>query len=186
MLMAPERAAEEAVKAARKEQEELEERVVEAPLLCISITNEIANQLNLSPMVSTNTSSHKTNFTVSVDGINNVSTGISASDRWHTVQTIINKNSNENDLAKPGHMFPLIAKKGGVLQRAGHTEAAMDLAKIAGLKASSLLVEIVDEDGSMARKSRLEEISNKYNLPMITIAELIEYRRKHEKLVEEL
>ena len=137
-------------------------------------------------MVATNTSTHETNFTVSVDGVKNVSTGISASDRWHTIQTIINKQSNENDLAKTGHMFPLIAKDGGVLQRAGHTEAAIDLAKLTGLKPVSLLVEIVDDDGSMARKTRLEEISRKHNLPMISIAELIEYRRKHEKLVEEL
>jgi len=155
-------------------------------LLCVSITNKIAKQLNLSPMVSTNTSSHETNFTVSVDGISNVSTGISASDRWNTVQTIINEKSNENDLAKPGHMFPLIAKKGGVLRRAGHTEAAMDLAKLAGLKPSSLLVEIVDDDGTMARKDSLSKISKKFGMKIISISDLIQYRRQHDNLVEEI
>ncbi|SVB36673.1 uncharacterized protein METZ01_LOCUS189527, partial [marine metagenome] len=94
--------------------------------------------------------------------------------------------STPNDLGRPGHMFPLVAKEGGVLQRAGHTEAAIDLARLAGLKPASLLVEIVDEDGTMARRPRLETISEKHNLPLITIADLIEYRRKHEKLIEEL
>ena len=106
-------------------------------LLCISINNDTANQLHLTPMVSDNTSSHETNFTVSVDAIKNTSTGISAKDRWHTIQTIINDKSTKGDLARPGHMFPLVAKDGGVLQRAGHTEAAMDLAKLAGLKPSA-------------------------------------------------
>ena len=155
-------------------------------LICVPITQACSNRLNLGPMVLDNTSIHETNFTVSVDAKKNTTTGISAKDRWETIQVILNANSIPTDLGRPGHMFPLVAKEGGVLQRAGHTEAAIDLAKLTGLTPVSLLVEIVDEDGSMARKSRLEQISKKYNLPMITIAELIEYRRKHEKLVEEL
>ena len=103
-------------------------------LLCISITNETAQRLDLSPMVSSNTSNHETNFTVSVDAIKNATTGISAKDRWETVKILASDNSTPKDLARPGHMFPLIAKDGGVLQRAGHTEAALDLAKLAGLK----------------------------------------------------
>ena len=155
-------------------------------LLCISINNDTANQLHLTPMVSDNTSSHETNFTVSVDAIKNTSTGISAKDRWHTIQTIINDKSTKGDLARPGHMFPLVAKDGGVLQRAGHTEAAMDLAKLAGLKPSALLVEIVDDDGSMARKPSLLKIAKKYNMKVISISDLIAYRKKYDKLVEQI
>ena len=155
-------------------------------LICMPITLGHSNRLHLRPMVSDNTSIHKTNFTVSVDAKKNTSTGISANDRWQTVQAILDENSTPNDLGRPGHMFPLVAKGGGVLQRAGHTEAAIDLARLAGLKPASLLVEIVDEDGTMARRPRLETISEKHNLPLITIADLIEYRRKHEKLIEEL
>ena len=131
-------------------------------LICMSITQEHSNRLHLSPMVSDNTSIHETNFTVSVDAKKNTSTGISAKDRWQTVQVMLDENSTPNDLGRPGHMFPLVAKEGGVLQRAGHTEASIDLARIAGLKPASLLVEIVDEDGTMARRSRLEKISKKY------------------------
>ena len=151
-------------------------------LLCISISNTTAKRLHLNPMVSSNTSSHETNFTVSVDAIKNSTTGISASDRWETVQVIIDENSKSSDLARPGHMFPLVSKDGGVLQRAGHTEASLDLARLAGLKPASLLVEIVDEDGKMARGKRLKEISKEYGLTLITIADLIEYRRFREKL----
>ena len=155
-------------------------------LICMAIPTEYSQRLNLSPMVSDNTASHQTNFTVSVDAVNNTTTGISAMDRWQTVQVIIDENSRPGDLARPGHMFPITAKEGGILQRAGHTEAAVDLARLAGIKPSALLVEIIDEDGSMARRPKLEKLAEKHNLPLITIAELIEYRRKHEKLVEEL
>tara|TARA_Y100000031_G_C8219511_1_gene385139 strand:- start:990 stop:1865 length:876 start_codon:yes stop_codon:yes gene_type:complete len=99
---------------------------------------------------------------------------------------MLDEKSNPGDLGRPGHMFPLVAKEGGVLQRAGHTEASIDLARLAGLKPAALLVEIVDDDGTMARRPKLEKISEEYNLPLITIADLIEFRRKHEKLVEEL
>jgi len=155
-------------------------------LLCISINNETAQKLDLTPMVSSNTSSHETNFTVSVDDIKNSTTGISANDRWQTVQVIVNDNSKPEDLARPGHMFPLIAKDGGVLQRAGHTEAALDLAKLANLKPSALLVEIIDDDGEMARKDSLSNIAEKFNLKIISISDLIKYRRKNERLVQEI
>ena len=155
-------------------------------LICMAIPSEYSQRLKLSPMVSENTAIHQTNFTVSVDAKINISTGISAHDRWETVQVILNENSRPDDLARPGHMFPLTAKDGGVLQRAGHTEAAVDLANIAGMKPASLLVEIIDEDGSMARMPKLKNLAEKHELPLITIADLIEYRRKHDKLVEEL
>ena len=155
-------------------------------LICITIDQECSKRLDLSLMVQDNTSLHNTNFTVSVDAVKNVTTGISAQDRWETVQVILDENSTPDSLCRPGHMFPLIAKDGGVLQRAGHTEASLDLANLAGLKPASLLVEIVDEDGQMARGKRLIEISKQYDLTLITIADLIKYRRVREKLVEEI
>ena len=155
-------------------------------LLCISINNQTAQKLELTPMVNSNTTSHGTNFTVSVDAIKNSTTGISANDRWQSVQVIINDESKPEDLARPGHMFPLVAKDGGVLQRAGHTEAALDLARLANLKPSGLLVEIVDEDGSMARKESLFNIAEKFNLKIISISDLIKYRKKTERLVQEI
>ena len=155
-------------------------------LICMAIPAEYSHRLKLSQMVPDNTAIHQTNFTVSVDAVNNTSTGISAMDRWQTVQVIIDEKSKPEDLGRPGHMFPLTAKDGGILQRAGHTEAGVDLARMAGIKPAALLVEIIDEDGSMARRPKLEKLAEKHNLPLITIADLIEYRRKHEKLVEEL
>jgi len=133
-----------------------------------------------------NTALYETNFTISVDAVKNVTTGISSADRWETVQVLLNENAKPSDLGRPGHMFPLMAKDGGVLQRAGHTEASVDLAILAGLKPAALLVEIVDDDGTMARGERLAEIANQHNLTLITIADLIEYRRKKEELVDEL
>lgn len=155
-------------------------------LICVSITEDRSEELKLGLMVSSNTSAHETNFTVSVDAKDNISTGISAKDRWQTIQVINDREASPQDLARPGHMFPLIAKSGGVLRRAGHTEASVDIARLAGCSPCALLVEIVDEDGSMARLDRLEEISKEHNLRLISIAELIEYRRKKEKLVSEL
>ena len=155
-------------------------------LLCITIDKECSERLDLSLMVQDNTSLHSTNFTVSVDAIKNVTTGISAKDRWETVQVILDEESTPDLLCRPGHMFPLIAKDGGVLQRAGHTEASLDLARLANLKPASLLVEIVDEDGKMARGKRLKEISEQYGLTLISIADLIQYRRFREKLIEEI
>ena len=155
-------------------------------LICTSITSKKAKELSLNPMVANNTEHQRTNFTVSVDAKEGITTGISAKDRWTTLQVLLDDDSKPHDLVRPGHMFPLIAKDGGVLQRAGHTEAAVDLPRLAGLKPSSILVEIVDEDGTMARRDSLEKISKKFGLKIISISDLIEYRRKYDKLVEEI
>tara|TARA_B100000941_G_scaffold159965_1_gene113765 strand:+ start:29388 stop:30614 length:1227 start_codon:yes stop_codon:yes gene_type:complete len=155
-------------------------------LICMSISNNCAQKLKLSPMVSSSTAVHETNFTVSVDAIKNATTGISANDRWQTVQVLMDDNSKPEDLGRPGHMFPLIAKEGGVLQRAGHTEAAMDLSILSGLKPGALLVEIVNDDGTMARMPELKIIAKKYNLSLISISDLIKYRRENDKIVEEI
>ena len=155
-------------------------------LICTSISSQRAKELNLNPMVANNTEQHNTNFTVSVDAKDNITTGISAKDRWQTLQVLLNDNSKPEDLVRPGHMFPLIAKDGGVLQRAGHTEASIDLCKLANLSPVGVIVEIVDEDGTMARGQKLVEISEKYNLSIISVQDLIAYRNDREKLVEEL
>ena len=155
-------------------------------LICTSLTSERAKKLKLAPMVENNTEHQKTNFTVSVDAKENITTGISAKDRWQTLQVLLDSKSKSSDLVRPGHMFPLIAKDGGVLQRAGHTEACVDLAKLANHSSMGLLVEIVDEDGTMARMDRLKQISKEHNLSIISIADLIEYRRSNEKLVDEV
>ena len=155
-------------------------------LICTSISSKRAKELNLNPMVANNTEQHNTNFTVSVDAKDNITTGISAKDRWQTLQVLLNDNSKPEDLVRPGHMFPLIAKDGGVLQRAGHTEASIDLCKLANLSPVGVIVEIVDEDGTMARGQKLVEISEKYNLSIISVQDLIAYRNDREKLVEEL
>jgi len=155
-------------------------------LICTSISAKRAKELNLKPMVANNTEQHKTNFTVSVDAKDNITTGISAKDRWQTLQVLLDGNSKPEDLVRPGHMFPLIAKDGGVLQRAGHTEASIDLCKLANLNPLGMIVEIVDEDGTMARGQKLVEISQKYNLSIISVQDLISYRNEREKLVEEL
>ena len=155
-------------------------------LICTSISSKRAKELNLNPMVANNTEQHNTNFTVSVDAKDNITTGISAKDRWQTLQVLLNDDSKPEDLVRPGHMFPLIAKDGGVLQRAGHTEASIDLCKLANLSPVGVIVEIVDEDGTMARGQKLVEISEKHNLSIISVQDLIAYRNDREKLVEEL
>ena len=155
-------------------------------LICTSISSKRAKELDLNPMVTDNTENQKTNFTVSVDAKNGITTGISAQDRWQTLQVLLSDKSIPDDLARPGHMFPLIAKDGGVLQRAGHTEASIDLCKLADLDPIALIVEIVDEDGTMARGDKLVEIAKKYNLSIISVQDLISYRNDREKLVEEL
>ncbi|UCH63184.1 MAG: bifunctional 3,4-dihydroxy-2-butanone-4-phosphate synthase/GTP cyclohydrolase II [Fidelibacterota bacterium] len=158
-------------------------------LICVPLTKERAQQLRLPPMVPRNTALHETAFTVSVDAVEKTATGISAQDRWQTLQVLLDPNAQSQDLARPGHMFPLVAKPGGVLQRAGHTEASVDLARLAiaeetDAQPMALLVEIVDEDGSMARGEKLEAIAKKYGLKIISVAEIIAYRRTREKLVE--
>ena len=152
-------------------------------MLCIAITKERAKELDLEFMVRENTALHETPFTVSVDAKDGTTTGISAYDRSHTIRKIIDLATKPDDLAKPGHVFPLIAEKGGVLKRAGHTEAAVDLARLAGLKPSGVLCEIMAEDGTMARGDKLIDFKNKYNLKLINIADLIEYRTRKEILV---
>ncbi len=155
-------------------------------LICASVTEERCMELNLQPMVVDNTSLHETAFMVSVDLLGHgCTTGISAQDRSKTIQALINKDTKPEDLGRPGHIFPLRAKKGGVLRRAGHTEATIDLARLAGFEPAGALVEIMNEDGSMARLPELKEIAIKFNLKIISIKDLIEYRLQTETLIKE-
>lgn len=152
-------------------------------LICVSMTPERLNELDLHMMVAENTATLGTNFTVSVDAKRNIATGISAHDRAETIRQLLAPETRPSDLARPGHIFPLRAQEGGVLTRAGHTEAVVDLARIAGLYPAGVLCEIMDEDGSMARVPKLMEIAREFNLKIITIRDLIEFRRHKEKLV---
>ncbi|MCK5879761.1 MAG: bifunctional 3,4-dihydroxy-2-butanone-4-phosphate synthase/GTP cyclohydrolase II [Holophagae bacterium] len=152
-------------------------------LVCVAVTAERASELELEPMVQKNTARHSTAFTESVDAVVGTTTGISASDRSRTIQAIVNPVARPEDLARPGHIFPLVAKKGGVLKRAGHTEASVDLARLAGLTPSGVLCEIMNEDGTMARLPQLTEMAENISIPIITIADLIAYRSRYEKLV---
>jgi len=154
-------------------------------LICASITEERCAELRLQPMVADNTSLHETAFTVSIDLLGHgCTTGISAHDRSKTIQALIDPEIRAEDLGRPGHIFPLKAKTGGVLRRAGHTEATIDLARLAGFEPAGVLVEIMNEDGSMARLPQLMEIAEKFNLKIISIKDLIEYRLKTETLIE--
>ncbi|CAN5118013.1 bifunctional 3,4-dihydroxy-2-butanone-4-phosphate synthase/GTP cyclohydrolase II [soil metagenome] len=153
-------------------------------LICVPVSNERAEQLGLQRMVAQNREMYRTDFTVSVDAAHGVTTGISAHDRAATIQTIANPKSVPEDLVQPGHIFPLRAKEGGVLRRAGHTEAAVDLARLAGLQPAGVLCEILHDDGTMARLPELMEFRKKHNLRVCTIQSLIAYRRMREKLVE--
>ncbi len=155
-------------------------------LICASVTEERCMELNLQPMVVDNTSLHETAFMVSVDLLGHgCTTGISAHDRSKTIQALINKDTKPEDLGRPGHIFPLRAKKGGVLRRAGHTEATIDLARLAGFEPAGALVEIMNEDGSMARLPELKEIALKFDLKIISIKDLIAYRLQTETLIKE-
>ena len=155
-------------------------------LICAAITEQRCAELDLKPMVSDNTSLHETAFTVSIDLLGNgCTTGISAYDRSKTILALISKDTKPEDLGRPGHIFPLKAKNGGVLRRAGHTEATTDIASLAGFEAAGVLVEIMNEDGSMARLPELKEIAVKFDLKIITIKDLIAYRLKHETLIKE-
>ena len=155
-------------------------------LICTPLTEERCAELKLHPMVSDNTSLHETAFTVSIDLLGHgCSTGISAHDRSKTILSLVNKDTKPDDLGRPGHIFPLKAKKGGVLRRTGHTEATIDLARLAGFEPAGVLVEIMNEDGSMARLPQLKEIAAKFDLKIISIKDLIEYRLKTETLIEE-
>lgn len=153
-------------------------------LVCVPISNERAEQLGLQRMVAQNRELYKTDFTVSVDAARGVTTGISAYDRATTILAIANPKSSPEDLVQPGHVFPLRAKDGGVLRRAGHTEAAVDLARLAGLQPAGVLCEILHDDGTMARLPELMEFRKKHGLRICTIQSLIAYRRLREKLVE--
>ncbi len=154
-------------------------------LICVSVTKETANKLELNPMVNANTSSYETAFTVSVDAAN-ASTGISAGERDDTIKILANPVSKPHELVRPGHIFPLIAKDGGVLVRTGHTEGSVDLCKLAGFNGEAVICEIMKEDGTMARRDDLDIFAKKHNMKQIYISDLVEYRLSHEKLVEEI
>ena len=151
-------------------------------LVCVPMEESRIDELELPPMVEKNTDSHETAFTVSVDH-KDTTTGISAAERALTVQKLVEPNTLAKDFQRPGHIFPLKAKIGGVLRRAGHTEAAVDLAKLAGLNPAGVICEIIKEDGSMARLPELREFAKEYNLKIISIEDLIKYRKKKDKLI---
>ena len=153
-------------------------------LICLTLTRERCKQLKLPLMVSDTNDKHGTNFTVSIEAAEGVTTGISAYDRAHTVRTAVAPNAAPQDIVQPGHIFPLMAQPGGVLTRAGHTEAGCDLARMAGLEPASVIVEILNEDGTMARRPDLEKFAAEHGLKMGTVADLIHYRIKNEKTIE--
>jgi 3,4-dihydroxy 2-butanone 4-phosphate synthase/GTP cyclohydrolase II len=153
-------------------------------LICLCLTEERADELALRPMTEHNEAPLGTAFTVSVEAREGVTTGISAADRSHTIQVAIHPDSTPHDLVQPGHVFPLRARPGGVLERIGQTEAAVDLARLAGLNPSGVVCEIMNDDGTMARVGDLAPYCERHGLKMITVADLVEYRRRHEKLVE--
>ncbi|MBU8878758.1 bifunctional 3,4-dihydroxy-2-butanone-4-phosphate synthase/GTP cyclohydrolase II [Bacillus sp. FJAT-29790] len=152
-------------------------------LICTPISEALAEKLELIPMVETNTDSHGTAFTVSIDH-KETSTGISAYERAFTIEKMLDENAKPSEFSRPGHIFPLIAKEGGVLRRAGHTEAAVDLARLAGAKPAGIICEIMKDDGTMARVDDLKKVAKNFDLKMITIQQLIEYRLKNDSLVK--
>lgn len=154
-------------------------------LICTPVTRQRAFELKLDRMVLDNTESHETAFTISVDARKGTSTGISAGDRSNTIMTLIDSDAKPDDFRRPGHIFPLIGAEGGVLRRAGHTEASIDIARLAGLKPAGVICEIMNEDGSMARLPDLIHVAKRFNMKLITIKDLIAYRMKHESLVKE-
>ncbi|MDE1314779.1 3,4-dihydroxy-2-butanone-4-phosphate synthase [Vibrio aestuarianus] len=153
-------------------------------LICLTMTKERCQRLGLPPMVQDNNAQYTTNFTVSIEAAEGVTTGISAADRAVTVQAAVAKDAKASDLVQPGHIFPLAAQEGGVLTRAGHTEAGCDLARLAGLEPASVIVEILNEDGSMARRPDLEVFAEQHGVKLGTIADLIEYRNNTETTIE--
>lgn len=155
-------------------------------LICLTLTSERCQQLRLPLMVNENKTTHSTNFTVSIEAATGVSTGISAADRARTVQCAVAPDAKAEDLVQPGHIFPIMAKPGGVLNRAGHTEAGCDLARLAGVEPAAVIVEILNEDGSMARRPDLEVFAQQHNLKIGTIADLIHYRIQHENTLERI
>jgi 3,4-dihydroxy 2-butanone 4-phosphate synthase/GTP cyclohydrolase II len=155
-------------------------------LICLTLTEQRTRQLNLSPMVQVNGTAHGTNFTVSIEAAEGVTTGISAADRARTIQVAVARNARPEDLVQPGHIFPLTARPGGVLMRAGHTEAGCDLAQLAGLTPASVICEILKDDGTMARLPDLVGFGREHGLKIGTIADLIHYRSANESLIERL
>ena len=156
-------------------------------LICTPLSEKRCEELELNLMVSNNTVLHETQFTVSVDLIGNgCTTGISVHDRAKTIKALVSADTKSADLGRPGHIFPLRAKKGGVLRRTGHTEAAIDLARLAGFQSAGILVEILNEDGSMARLPQLVEVAKKFDLKIISIEQLIQYRLKHDSLIDRI
>ncbi len=154
-------------------------------LMCVSLTDERCQALGLEMMVNQNTTSHETPFTVSVDLLGNgCTTGISASDRSKTIQALVDPSTQPSDLGRPGHIFPLKSRTEGVLRRTGHTEASMDFARLAGFQPSGVLIEVLNEDGSMARLPDLRKLADKHNLKLVTIKDLIEYRLAKESLIK--
>ncbi len=154
-------------------------------LICLAMEQEQADRMNLSLMVSNTNAKFKTNFTVSIEAAEGVTTGISAYDRAHTIRTAINPNVGPDDIHTPGHVFPLIARKGGLLVRAGHTEASVDLARMAGLHPSGVICEIMNDDGTMARMPELRAFAHRHGLKLGTIADIIRHRLQHDSLVRE-
>jgi len=155
-------------------------------LICLPIIGQRLDELGIPLMVANNTSHYSTAFTVSIEAKHKVTTGISAFDRAHTIKTVLDPNTKAGDLAQPGHIFPIRAREGGVLVRAGHTEAIVDLARLAELYPAGVICEIMDEDGTMARLPQLEARASKFDLKIVTITDLIAYRLRHEKLVQRI
>ena len=155
-------------------------------LICVPMMSERLDELKISDMVLENTAAHQTAFTVSVDARQGISTGISAKDRAVTIKALINKKAKPGDLARPGHIFPLRAREGGVLRRAGQTEAAVDLARLAGLQPAGIICEIMKEDGTMARMNYLQFFAANHRLTIVTVADIIHYRLKKERLIKRL
>ncbi len=153
-------------------------------LICVPMPRKRIEELRLTPMVQFNTALHGTKFTVSVDAVKNTTTGISADDRAVTIETLVDDSAHPEDLGRPGHIFPIEAMPGGVLSRAGHTEATVDLCRLAGLKPYGVLCEILDDDGKMARLPQLLQMAGEMDLKIISVEALIEYRRRNEKLVK--
>ncbi len=155
-------------------------------LICVALTEQRCDELQLPPMVEHNTSPHQTAFCVSVEARHRTTTGISAADRAVTVQALIDPGTGPDDLLRPGHTFPLRARNGGVLKRAGHTEASVDLARLAGLIPAAVICEVMDADGSMARLPRLLEVAREHGLAIVTVRDLIAHRLRHERIVEKM
>lgn len=148
-------------------------------IVCLCLSDEICQQLDLPPMVAENTSVNKTAFTVTIEAAKGVSTGVSATDRVTTIRAAVADNAKPSDLSRPGHIFPLRAMTGGVLKRRGHTEASVDLARLAGYKAAGVICEITNDDGSMARAPEIVTFAQKFGFPVVTIEDLVAYRQKY-------